>query len=326
MHVQASLQSSCERAATANRQLCVLLDTAHNEGAHRQLERWSIAYHSLFDDTPEASLREIAPLLVTVSDLDDGVRAKLFAWLERSAFQAPCLCWFETGMAATQAAARLRRFHVVGLSQGQSMLMRWYDTRILPVWVACLTAAQAQAFFADTSEWRYVDRLGDVRPLSVTPSDEERGAEPLATSVFGKPLITLTDAQYALLVDAADLSVMLARVRAVIPDETKRVPPRVLAQFVARYMQEAAAAGVKDIDRQAQCVLLALYTSGKAFEQPEFKAFMKSPPATFDAFHKGLQALPDSVWEAGPALWSALPPTQHHDGAAPFTQDASGAR
>ncbi|MEG0879684.1 MAG: hypothetical protein RSH52_00200 [Janthinobacterium sp.] len=72
--------------------------------------------------------------------------------------------------------------------------------------------------------------------------------------------------------------------------------------------QRALGAGIDDLDRQTQYLLLALYTSGKAMEPPLFIAFMKNPPASFNAFYDALQALPESVWEAGPPLWEAYEP------------------
>ena len=72
-------------------------------------------------------------------------------------------------------------------------------------------------------------------------------------------------------------------------------------------LELALAAGLKDLDRQTQFTLLGLYTSGRAYEQPEFKQFMVRPPESLDAYYKGIQALSDRVWNAGPPLWDASP-------------------
>ena len=106
----------------------------------------------------------------------------------------------------------------------------------------------------------------------------------------------------------ADTANLVSHLRRVITDETNDTPPRVLNAFVAKYQQRALDAGIDDLDRQTQYVLLALYTSGKAMEQPLFIAFMKNPPASVDAFYDAIQALPQTVWEAGPPLWEAYEP------------------
>ncbi|WP_457825125.1 hypothetical protein, partial [Staphylococcus aureus] len=57
------------------------------------------------------------------------------------------------------------------------------------------------------------------------------------------------------------------------------------------------------IDRQTAYVLLALYTSGKGLEQPEFKQVMAHPPASSDAFSDALIGLPQRVYDSGQPLW-----------------------
>ncbi len=304
---------SVGRQSTLN----LVIDGAQAEGSQRQLERWGVPYLSLFEATPEEQLIEIAPLLVPVNGLDENARAKLFAWAEDLAYRSPMLSWVESALSPQHLAAHLRRYHVVGLSEGQSMLMRWYDTRILPIWLACLSAPQSLAFAAGTLQWQYVDRSGNIEtPLRV---DSPPGLP--APPAYGQPMIVLDDTQFAALVGAADLDAMLARLRRVIPDEIKQVPKATLTRFVGRHMQAAADAGLNDIDRQAQYVLLALYTSGKGLEQPEFKAFMKTAPAGFNEFADGIAGLPERVWNSGPPLWDALP-ANSSDGS-PLTGGAS---
>lgn len=325
MQVQTSLAAAVDMSSDTDRQLCVLLDTAPTERAYLQLDRWGVPYQSLFDASPEENLREIAPLLIAPASLDATARERLFAWLEQLACSAPCLCWFETASTLSRMADHLRQFHLVGLTEGQSMLMRWYDTRILPVWVKCLTGSQAAAFAGDTSAWQYVDRFGDVRQLTISPAEVDRVVDPLPAPAFGRSWVELDDAQYSLLVDAADLTILLARVRAVIPDELSRIGARDLARFIELHYDTAIAAGLSDLDRQAQYVLLALYTSGQAGEQPELKAFLDSPPAAFDSFYDGLQGLSDAVWRAGLPLWETAVLATPNGREPPSRQEAADA-
>jgi len=299
MHVQDALQAALDSATGAEHTLCLVVDTAAAEGSYATLDRWKVPYHSLFDGTPEESLLEIAPLLIPVNGLDAETRSRVFAWAQKLAYAAPCLSWVETDAPPASLAEHLRRFHVVGLSEGQSLLMRWYDTRILPVWLACMTAAQAQAFTAHVSSWGYVDRLGEVSAAAI----ERPPADFPTTPPYGEPLVTLTDAQYGMLIDATELDVLLKHLRQIIRDELKRVPVRTLTQFVSKYQQAAISAGLDDIDRQAQYLVVALYTSGKGVEHPAFSTLMTSPAPALDELAKGIQDLPEEVWDAGPPLW-----------------------
>lgn len=314
MHIQDALNRALETAASGGRLLYLVVDTAQAEGSHQKLDGWQIPYVSLFEGTPEATLIEVAPLLIPTNGLSPDLRSRLFAWAEQLGYSAPCLSWFDTEASVVDMAKHLRHFHVVGLSEGQAMLMRWYDTRILPVWWTCLEPPQAQAFTAGSMNWHYVDRFGGISALTIAPHETAFPSGP----AFGQPLVSLTDEQYGLLVDAADLDVLLGHLRRVIPDETKRVSDRTLTQFVSRHQQAALAAGLDDLDRQTQYVLLALYTSGKGLEHPAFKAFMASPPKDLNDFHQGMQQLPDEVWEAGRPLWDEA------GSSAPLSEAANG--
>ena len=304
MNIAESLDQAFEISKDRQMTLSLVIDGAQCEGSHLVLQRWNVNYLSLFEGTPEESLIEIAPLLVPVDGIADGAaRVRLFSWAEGLAYRFPMVSWVSSAVNARALAIHLRQFHAVGLSEGQSMLMRWYDTRILPIWLACLTAPQASAFASGSWQWQYVDRSGAV----ATGFETDRPSPLPTPPAYGTPTIVLSDAQFAVLVGAADLDVMLARLRRVIPDEIKQVPTKNLASFVSRYMQAAIDAGLTDIDRQAQYVLLALYTSGEGLEQPEFKAFMRTAPKSFAEFSDGITGLPKTVWNAGPPLWDALP-------------------
>lgn len=300
MQIEEALHDAVMRAASQQRQVYLLVDTAHAEGTHLSLERWQIPYVSLFENTPEQSLLDIAPLLVDLARTNADQRAKLLSLAQELAYAAPCISWFEADASIQRIAEHLRLFHTVDLSEGQAMLMRWYDTRILPVWLACLTEQQSGAFSACIHRWQYVDRSGDIASL---PLKKCLPAFP-AEGPYGRALISLTDQQYGLLIDAAQLDILLKHLQRIIPDEVGRLPRAVLMPAVARFRQEAADAGLDDLDRQTQYVLVGLYTCGQGLKHRDFENYMKAPPQSFDAFAAGLQELPNEVWEAGEPLWA----------------------
>ncbi|WP_348745757.1 contractile injection system protein, VgrG/Pvc8 family [uncultured Herbaspirillum sp.] len=96
--------------------------------------------------------------------------------------------------------------------------------------------------------------------------------------------------------ERADLDAVIAQAR-------KLGYANTLVEFVAAYQQRAREAGLDDIDRQTQYVLLALYTSGAGVEHPAVTALMQNPPASLTGYFDALQAMPEEVWEAGPPLW-----------------------
>lgn len=285
-----------------NHQAYLLLDSAQAEGSHVQLERWQIPFESLFEGKTEASLPEIAPLLIPLFDLSAANLERVCDWAMQLAYRAPCLCWMESTLAAKPFAEHLRNFHTVALSEGQRMMMRWYDTRILPAWLACLNPEQAKQFTASMFSLQYVNRFGET----ATPFETTSPVAAPETPPFGKTLIALTDTQYAMLIDASDTDTLVSHLRRVITDETNKLTPRILFEFVGKYQQRAVEAGIDDLDRQTQYVLLALYTSGKGVEHPACVALMKKPPVSLDDFYAAMQALPEDTWNAGTPLWDQV--------------------
>jgi|GEM_PF-3095319 len=101
------------------------------------------------------------------------------------------------------------------------------------------------------------------------------------------------------------LDVLIDHLRLIIRDETNQVEPAKLKSFVRHYQDRAVAAGLLDIDRQTQYVILALYTSGKGVDHPACRTLMMNPPKESDAFADAMQALPDAIWETGIPIWDS---------------------
>jgi hypothetical protein len=277
----------------------LLIDTAQVPKSHLKLSRWKIPYVSLFEQTPEQNLVEIAPLLIPMGPLSIEAATKICKWAVDIAYGAPCLCWMSSALSAQALAEHLRKFHTVGVSDQQTMMLRWYDTRILPVWMACLSPVQATQFTAGMHSLQYVDRFGAPCVLH----EVEQVGELPETPLFGQPLVQLTNRQYGMLVDASDTDVLVAHLRRVITDETNALSPRVLFEFVGKYQQRAAAVGIDDLDRQTQYLLLALFTSGRGIEHVASIRLFEHPPESLGEFFSAMQALPNAVWDAGPPLW-----------------------
>jgi len=281
----------------------LLLDGAHNEGANVHLDGGGFDYESLFDGFPEAAFPEIAPLVIPLHGIDASRLSSLASWAMDQGLQFPCLSWMESQFAPAELAAHLRLFHAVGLSDNQRMLMRWYDTRILPVWLAALNPDQLDLFTAPLLSLHYLNRFGDATGLNWQAGKPC----PLRAPAKGRPLIELDDRQYAMLVDASTLDTLVQHLKNVIKDETNQLANRDLMEFVAKYQQRAISFGLDDINRQTQYLLLALYTSGEGVEHPACQALLKAPPARFEEFFERMQELPEAAWEMGPPLWDAQP-------------------
>jgi hypothetical protein len=299
MDVHAELENWVAVTLGKNRFPYLLLDSAQQEEANLWLERRKVPYLSLFEGHAEENLIEIAPLLVPLYNLETQLLTKICEWAISLGYKSPCLSWIASEIEVESLAKHLRNFHHVGLTENQSMLMRWYDTRVLPVWVACLNPAQMLSFSGSMYSINFINRFGvaiellEVEMPSAVPSE----------LALGDPLIQLDDSQFSLLMNASDLDTLLTHIKKVIPDETRKVLPRELYEFVGRFQLIALQAGLDDIDRQTQYVLLALYTSGRGVVHSLVLEIMKNPPLKLDDFYAALDGLSDEVWKSGIPLW-----------------------
>lgn len=283
-----------------------VIDSAQRPHFHERLQRLGAPYRSLFDLTAESSLLDIAPLLVTWPDT--GGNTQLDAEILQMGAQKPGVVLLWSALDVDELAQTLRAFHLAKVPEkgGREMLLRWYDTRVLPALLDLLLPAQRAGLLEGVQRLQYFDRYGDLQEWPLAEGDE--GDLPAL------PPLRLDEHQYAALLDACEPDVAIAQLRRVIPDEMKRVPYRSLYPFVVSQMQATIGHGVDQVDDHVQYLLLALYTSGACSGHPAVQArFAQAAAASEVAFADWVSSLPEDIWSTGAPLWShAFPATQAH--------------
>lgn len=277
-----------------------IIDSAQRPHFHQRLERLGVRYLSLFEGQAESNLVDIAPLLVDYPERDEN--PGLTREIERLGALKPAVSVLVSDLELHELALHFRDFHLIKVPEqgGREMLLRWYDTRILPVWSDLLTALQQATFFKSIRQWRYFDRFGDMQELilPVPPPD----------TLPALPPLRLEPDQYARLLDACEPDVAIAQLRRVIPDEMRRVPARTLYPFVSTHLDGSRAHGVQQLDDHVQYLLLALYTSGGFARHPAVVERLSRPCEQWpQPFSDWVAALPEDVWESGSPLWESLP-------------------
>lgn len=291
----------CTSPAQARLHRFALLDSAPVEGAFRQRPLQGQRFASLFEGRQEAVLPEIAPLLIDLDSAQGTSLQRLCEWLWSMGLEHPCLSWMASPLPLDALAAHLRLFHTVDLSEGQTMLLRWYDTRILPQWLGCLTPQQQAQFCTPLVSLSCLDRTARVQTFF-----QDRQAEriaPLSAPPLGRSLVQLDDSQFSQLMHASQVDMLISRLQLLIAPELARVARGRLAAFLQAHVDQLCAAGIDDAERQLQCLLPALYTSGAAWLHPAFASLLQAPPAGFEAFAAAIQELPDEIYTGDLPLW-----------------------
>ena len=268
-----------------------LVDSAQRVGFHARLDRLGVRYESLFDSYPEQKHKDIAPLLFHWAD-DDAVSREVVG-LART---RPAVCVIGTKLSLRELADRFRAFHLVKIPHGRRLILRWYDTRILPCWLDTLDLEQRATFLYGIESWHFFNRFGIQVDLNIPSKRPEFPA---------LPPIELTEEQYQFLLDGAQVDMHIQRLRKIIPDEIRNVPYPVLYPFLDGHLIQAHKQGIIGLDDCTQYLLLALYTSGNFQNSPVVKDLLSGWRSGLESFSDFISSLPEEIWYSGVPLWSA---------------------
>lgn len=277
-----------------------IIDSAQRPHFHERLTRLGVRYSSLFEGHPEASLSDIAPLLVEYPET--APLPKLVAEIKALASSKPAVSLWWSALDLDALAQHFHSFHLVKVPEkgGREMLLRMYDTRILPELLSLMTPAQQAVFLDQVQQLHYYDRFGERQEWLFTDVPLE--------GLPALPPLQLDDAQYARLLDACKPDVAIAQLRGVIPDEMRRLPYRALHSFVALHMQDTVAHGVDQVDDHVQYLLLALYTSGGCRNHPAVQERLAGKSDACElSFSDWVLGLPEDIWLSGIPFWETHP-------------------
>ncbi|NSX15928.1 DUF4123 domain-containing protein [Cupriavidus taiwanensis] len=271
-----------------------VIDSAQQPSYHKKLEHHGVSFRSLFLGFVEEELLDIAPLLVEIPSEDLSASSRIRAEITRIATSRPCVSLLKSKLDIDALACHLRQFHTVDLPEGRKMILRWYDTRILPVWWTLLEKAQQKEFCRGVMRWGYYDRFGDEINIELPDCDDSTISCPLSLSA----------SQYDGLLGAAEPDVLISHLRNILRDELRGIPLRSLYPFVYDHLMAARNCGLEDFDDQAQYLLIALYTSGAFVENPIVKSRLEVHDSSHGiSFGAWVENLPSSVWSTGKPLW-----------------------
>lgn len=273
----------------------VLIDSAQRPGFNQRLERLRVPYRSLFEGHPERNLPEIAPLLLPYPHGDGQDESAARHMIDKLAADKPAVSHIQCDLGLAALAAHLRGFHLVGIPGRREMIVRWYDTRVLPAWLEVLDPGQRAAFLTGVASWRYYDRFGDAKDVQLVPGD--------STGVDVPRPFVLAESQYAALLKSSEADAVIARLDGIIRDELRRVDPRSLCMFIQAQLQVARSHGLSTTKDFTRFVLMALFTSGRFVEHPYIIARLETGVPDGLPFAEWVETIPEDVFETGAPLW-----------------------
>lgn len=178
-------------------------------------------------------------------------------WTARLATQHSAVTWLVSPLDMSALTEALSHRMDARLPDGDDVLLRFFDPRVLPVLHRVLDPQQRAAFFSIASEWSFVGRDRQVQRLdSVIPGP---------THTFGPPL-SLTMQQFTELLDAAEVDAVMPEVVRQAPEEFLAIPAPKRAAFTQTWLDRATSLGLSAHSDRVGLVLLALRL-GPGFDQ-----------------------------------------------------------
>ncbi len=160
----------------------LLIDTAQYPGIWRILQyRFRrLPWVSLAKNPAQS---ELGPVLVHVT----SNQTRTLAWFLEHTQGMHCMSWVVASVGLMELREHLRSLSRVETQEGAKYVMRYYDTRILPIWYQMLDHLQEAHALGPITSWAYMDRDGmpctlfghaqtvipAVQTLKLTPAQEE---------------------------------------------------------------------------------------------------------------------------------------------------------
>lgn len=271
----------------------VLIDTAFSETCITRYQKMHANKHvmSLYAGTELNGLTAVSPYLVQLSS-DPALRKQSLATLLRLTNGKPMISVLLSALDLESLKAHFSAFLQAETEDGQRFVLRFADTRILPVLIATLDQEPLAYLLSPIAHWLTIDRMGKLNRL--LPLNGELH-DTRVTPPFS--VLPLSDNQFSTLLDAAEPDAIIQHLQLIAPEHCSTFAPGCLHRFVDEQLQYATRFGVTGTpDRVAYCIG-AFNTNGKLHENRHAKALFAEKQWQPGDLADALAELPDECWQ-----------------------------
>lgn len=145
-------------------QLFAILDAARTDEVLAKLAKAEVQYESLFRGREEEPLFEVSPFLVVCKE-----ETELFKWLTTEGWGQSVGIFLTSSDSFKNLFTHFQRFLMVKEEGGDEMYFRFYDPRVLRVYLPTCTAQELNLFFGNVSRFMMESEDGKSI-LSFVPS------------------------------------------------------------------------------------------------------------------------------------------------------------
>jgi hypothetical protein len=234
--LRAIAQASLAERPESN--LYFLLDHGGLPGLHRQLQKSSAEWVSLFDCTNEANALVVAPILISIGGNGKlQMSRSLFEWIGKNGTYTSTVIMLSSPLQIELLRKRLTSRLDVQISEDMKAMLRFFDPRTFEGLMTVLSPEQLATFLAPAERWWYVDRVGKLMSVEARFNAVDESTVPLE----------LSTKQEFDLIEASDPDRVLASLRENVPDLIQKQPLSAHYDFVATNLQAARNSGLTSL-------------------------------------------------------------------------------
>ena len=133
-----------ERAEKEECNLYGIIDSARNEDVFRHLITGNVQYRSLFQGTMDEQSYGVSGFLVECQK-----ESLLFQWMTKEAWGDSCCIFFTSKLSFDELFSHFQKFNRVYLEDDEVVLFRYYDPRVLRVYLPTCNRNEIEVFFGE---------------------------------------------------------------------------------------------------------------------------------------------------------------------------------
>ena len=245
---------------SASLRVYALVNNAGSSMMMEILDRWKpVRWCSLFDGSPEEGALSAAPLLVELGDLvkpPTPTSAMLMDRIHANLRLSNALIVLHSTLRFDALATSLRARLDGRLAGGVDVMLRFFDTRVLPALLDTIDDKTRQAFLCIAEQWMWLDRRGRWQSLRVAAAPVDLHVAPL----------TLTQQEEDRLVELSEPDLVLQTLKTSAPDLCRSRSDGDLHDVVSDCVTAAHSFGIANT-RQLTLFCMIGLTEGPRFHE-----------------------------------------------------------
>lgn len=253
------------------------------------LDKLHASYIRLFSRTTESNIQDFGPVLISIDPGSTQLELPVNALL-KAMKHGWTVSWIRSSLPANELANHLINYLDGRFEDGSSVLLRYYDPRLLPEFLSIIGDSYRKALLAPIVEWCFWDRKLGLRVskgsgLQKIPKVHEVKISELERDLMGRA--ALPDLIMSNLLEEADES------------EFAKWLPHALYQAVHIHIEKAQKQGLKDIaDLQLFTSLAIGIHPDFHLQIPEFISGLPKLGIEDDSLSDLVLKVPDHHWDA----------------------------